>query len=108
KGAEGSEAPAKGAEPKAGAPGKGPAAGPGGAGGGPPGGGAGPGGPGGDGKKGGGFKADPDMQKKMQEFDDKMKKGSPQERKNLLNQVPESYRDQVKKRYKDQGMEIAD
>jgi hypothetical protein len=111
---ENGESAPKAEQPKAGGAGKGPAGGPGGGPGGPgagPGaGGAGPGGPGSDSKKGGpgGFKADPDMQKKMQEFDEKMKKGSAQERKTLLEQIPESFRDQVKKRYKDQGLQIAD
>jgi multidrug resistance efflux pump len=85
--------------------------GPGGAGPGGPGGmnKGGPGGPGG-GKGGqGGFKADPEMMKKMQEeFDGKMKSATPEERKKLLQQVPEQWRDATKQRLKAKGIDVPD
>jgi hypothetical protein len=114
---EGKESDAKGAT-KAGGPGAGPG-GPGGMNKGGPGG-AGPGGPGsmnkggpggpGAGKGGqGGFKADPETIKKMQDdFDGKMKSASPEERKKLLQQVPEQWRDATKQRLKSKGIDVPD
>jgi RND family efflux transporter MFP subunit len=97
----------KGGAPKAG--------GPPGAGKGPGGPGAGPGGPGGAGKgpgaagQGAGKKMDPEAIKKMtDEFDEKMKKASPQERKTMLQQVPEQWRDATKQRLKGKGIDVPD
>jgi RND family efflux transporter MFP subunit len=77
---------------------------------------AGPGGPGGAGGPGspggaGGAKGKMDqesMKKMVQEFDAKMKKASPEERKKLLQQVPEAYRDITKQRLKGQGIDVPD
>jgi multidrug efflux pump subunit AcrA (membrane-fusion protein) len=60
------------------------------------------------GDKAGGFQPTEEQRKRMQEFNDKMTKGTPQQRKELLESIPESFRDQVRQRYKSQGMEIAD
>jgi RND family efflux transporter MFP subunit len=49
-----------------------------------------------------------EMKKRMQEFDAQMRKASPQERKKLLEQVPEQFRAQTKDRYKAMGLEIPD
>ena len=75
--------------------------------------GPGPGGPGGPGAGGAGgagkMKMDPDAMKKMiDEFDDRMKKASPAERKQLLQQVPDQYRDATKQRLKGKGIDVPD
>jgi multidrug resistance efflux pump len=61
-------------------------------------------------KKGGpgGFQMDPEMQKKAQEFNDRFMKATPAQRKEMLEQIPESFREQAKQRFKSQGLEIAD
>lgn len=56
----------------------------------------------------GGFEMTPEMQKQFQEFNDKMKKGTPAQRKELLETLPEQVRESVKERLKAQGLEIAD
>ena len=58
--------------------------------------------------KGKGSKNNDEMKKKMQEFDDRMKKATPQERKQMLELIPEQFRDATKQRYKAQGLEIPD
>ena len=50
----------------------------------------------------------PEMQKARKEFDDKFKKASPAQRKEMLEQIPEDFRDMAKQRFKSQGLEIAD
>jgi multidrug efflux pump subunit AcrA (membrane-fusion protein) len=67
--------------------------------------GKGPGGPG-----GGPMSAEQrqEMQKRQQEFNDRFKKASPAERKELLEQIPEAFREQAKQRLKAQGMEVPD
>jgi multidrug resistance efflux pump len=47
-------------------------------------------------------------QKRMQEFNDKFKNATPAQRKSLLEQIPEQFREQAKQRLKAQGLEIAD
>jgi HlyD family secretion protein len=49
-----------------------------------------------------------DMQKRMQEFNDKFKAATPAKRKEMLEQIPEQWRGAAKQRFKDQGLEIAD
>jgi multidrug resistance efflux pump len=56
----------------------------------------------------GGFQMTPEMQKRQQEFNDKFKKATPAQRKEMLEQIPESFRDRVRERMKAQGYEIAD
>jgi multidrug resistance efflux pump len=63
---------------------------------------------GGQGGGEGGFQMTEEQKKQAQEFDAKMKKATPQERKKLLEQVPEAWRDAARQRYKAQGIEIAD
>ncbi|HEV3117978.1 MAG TPA: hypothetical protein VGY58_13065, partial [Gemmataceae bacterium] len=64
---------------------------------------------GGKGKGGaGGFQMTPEMQKARKEFDDKFKKASPAQRKEMLEQIPEDFREMAKQRYKSQGLEVAD
>jgi hypothetical protein len=47
-----------------------------------------------------------DRQKRAQEMFDRFKKASPEERKQMLEQVPEAYRDRVKEALKAQGLEV--
>jgi len=78
--------------------------------------GASPGGPGktggkkgGKGKGGpGGFQMTPEMQKQRQEFEAKFKKATPAQRKEMLEQIPEDFREMARQRLKAQGLEIAD
>jgi hypothetical protein len=48
------------------------------------------------------------MKKMMDEFDTKMKNASPEERKKLLQQVPEQWRDATKQRLKGKGIDVSD
>jgi hypothetical protein len=56
----------------------------------------------------GGFQMTPEMQKQRQEFDAKFKKASPAQRKEMLEQIPEDFREMARQRFKAQGIEIAD
>jgi hypothetical protein len=49
-----------------------------------------------------------DMQKRAQEFMDKMRKATPAERKQMLQQVPAEMRQGAKERLKAQGIDIPD
>lgn len=49
-----------------------------------------------------------EFKKRAEEFNDRMKKASPQERKQMLEQIPEQYRAQAKERLKAQGIDIPD
>jgi len=84
-------------------PGGGPV-GPGGMGpGGPAGPGAGPGGPGGP-----GFQMTDEMRERQKKFDEELRKAAPAKRKQLIEDlpVPAEMKETIKKRYKDQGVEI--
>ena len=90
-------------------PGKAPATG--GAGGAPAAGGPGAAGAGGAGAGGAGGAGAPSadqMGKQMEAFNSAMRKGTPEERKKLLEQVPEQYRKAAKERFEQQGLKIAD
>jgi multidrug efflux pump subunit AcrA (membrane-fusion protein) len=63
---------------------------------------------GGQGGGPGGFQMTPEMEKQRREFDDKFKKATPAQRKELLETLPEQWRDRAKERWKSQGYEIAD
>jgi HlyD family secretion protein len=73
-----------------------------------------PGGPKGGGKQGPGGPGDmtPEQQqerrKRQQEFQDRFKSATPAQRKEMLEQIPEAYREQAKQRLKAQGLEIPD
>src|SRR5262249_54376058 len=54
----------------------------------------------------GGMSAE-DMQKRQQEFQEKFKKATPAERKAMLQQIPEAYREKARENMKAQGFEIA-
>jgi multidrug efflux pump subunit AcrA (membrane-fusion protein) len=77
-------------------------------------GGGGPGGPGvgapGGGGPGGsgGFQPSEEQRQRMQKFNDDFKKATPAERKKMLEQIPEAFREQAKQRMKDQGFQIDD
>ena len=47
-----------------------------------------------------------ERQKRQQEMLDRFKKATPDERKQMLEQVPESYRDRVKENLKAQGIDV--
>jgi multidrug efflux pump subunit AcrA (membrane-fusion protein) len=49
-----------------------------------------------------------EMQRRQKEFMDKMRKATPQERKQMLEQVPEQWREAAKQRIKSQGIDIPD
>jgi multidrug efflux pump subunit AcrA (membrane-fusion protein) len=78
---------------------------------------AGPGASKGAGKKGGqgkakggqgagGFQPTPEMQKMMQEWNDKYKKADTAGKKEMLDQLPEEFRERAKERLKSQGLEV--
>lgn len=50
----------------------------------------------------------PEQQKQFKEWNDKFRKATPGQRKEMLEQLPEQMREPARKRYKDQGIEIAD
>ncbi|HEV3443374.1 MAG TPA: hypothetical protein VG099_01970 [Gemmataceae bacterium] len=62
------------------------------------------------GKKGGKGKGKmtPEMQKQRQEFEANFKKATPAQRKEMLEQIPEDFREMARQRLKAQGLEIAD
>jgi hypothetical protein len=49
-----------------------------------------------------------ERRKRQQEFQDRMKSATPAQRKEMLEQIPEAYREQAKQRLKAQGLEIPD
>ncbi len=49
-----------------------------------------------------------DQQKRFQEFNDRFKKATPAQRKEMLEQIPEQFREVAKQRLKAQGMEVPD
>jgi hypothetical protein len=59
------------------------------------------------GQAGGGGGDMDEMRKRMEEFQRKMKAGTPAERKQMLNSLPDEFREKARQRYKDQGLEIA-
>lgn len=64
-----------------------------------------------DGPKSGSGKGDgnlEEMQKRRREFEDKMRKATPAERKQMLDMIPEQFREQARQRYKQLGIEIPD
>jgi multidrug efflux pump subunit AcrA (membrane-fusion protein) len=50
--------------------------------------------------------ASEDMKKKFAEWDKKFKAATSAERKTMLNQIPEAYRENVRKKYQEQGIKI--
>jgi multidrug resistance efflux pump len=49
-----------------------------------------------------------EMQKRQQEMNERFKNATPAQRKEMLEQIPEAFRDRVKQRLKAQGLEIPD
>jgi hypothetical protein len=71
-----------------------------------------PGGPGGRGNQGPGGDRTPEqqqeMRKRQQEFQNRFKSATPAQRKEMLEEIPEAFREQAKERLKAQGLKIAD
>jgi len=49
-----------------------------------------------------------EQQKRQQEMTERFKSATPAQRKEMLEQIPEAFRDRVKQRLKSQGLEIPD
>jgi multidrug efflux pump subunit AcrA (membrane-fusion protein) len=68
----------------------------------------GPGGPGGGMNPGGGFGGTPPSQEQIKAFQEKMRNSTPEQRRDLINTMPEAVRDMVRQKTREQGLDVAD